>query len=78
MPKIKKTKNQVIVVGSTTAKTEKKTKKTARIKPNPVDYYACLTGMAQAGFPGKISACCRSCRNSTPVLNNQRQQELQQ
>jgi hypothetical protein len=89
-PKIK---NQVIVVPTSqpvkkqskiktrfTGQEMKGTKKTksASIKRNPIDYYACLTSMAQAGFPNKISACCRECKQNAPALNVKRQQELQQ
>src|SRR6185437_751315 len=75
MPRIKKTKNQVIVVPSAQAKPKimvkfarqavglKKTK-SKRIKTNPIDYYTCLTNMAQAGFPDKITVCCRSCKQN--------------
>ena len=79
MPKIIKTKNTKPKKTAIPAKVKStKTKKSTCLKCNPVDYYACLTSMAQAGFPNKITACCRECKTKAPALNVQRQQELQQ
>ena len=76
MPKIAQTKKKKLT--NLPTKTTKKKTKSTRPKSNPVDYYACLTQMAQAGFPNKITTCCRECKTKAPVLNVQRQQELQQ
>ena len=76
MPKIAKTKKKKLT--NLPTKTTKKKTKSTRLKRNPIDYYACLTSMAQAGFPNKITACCRECKTKAPALNTQRQQELQQ
>jgi hypothetical protein len=46
MKKIKKTKNQVIVV-PTGKKTASKTKSTKKTKHSPVEYYNCLLTQAQ-------------------------------
>jgi hypothetical protein len=59
-------------------KTAKKKTETKRVKKNPIDYYKCLTNMAQVGFPNKITGCCKSCKQNAPTLNIARQKELQQ
>ncbi|RIA81613.1 hypothetical protein C1645_744387 [Glomus cerebriforme] len=74
-PKVKKTTKKNNSKPKSPALSKVKTKK---VKRNSVDYYACLTGMAQAGFPDKITSCCRSCKQNAPALNVARRQELQQ
>jgi len=74
MPKIDKPKKNLPVA----IKATKKKTGTKRVKTNPIDYYQCLTNMAQAGFPDKITACCKNCKKSAPALNVARQKELQQ
>jgi len=77
--KIKKSKNQVIVV-PTTSKTKTHSKK---IKSSPVDYYNCLLTSAQqdwydpvTGQKKKITACCKNCKLNAPKLSEQRNQEI--
>jgi hypothetical protein len=49
---------------------------------SPVDYYNCLLTQAQndwrdsAGQKKKITSCCKDCKVNAPVLNRQRQQEI--
>jgi hypothetical protein len=77
MPKIDKNKrNLPVAIKATKKKTS--TKKSSRVKQNPIDYYKCLTNMAQAGFPDKITACCKNCKMNAPALNVARQKELQE
>ena len=75
MPKIEKTK----------IKSKKLTNlplKTKSTKPSPIDYYHCLLTKAQndwrdsSGNKKKITACCKDCKVNAPVLNKQRQQEI--
>ena|SRR5688572_3546477 len=59
-----------------------KTKRTAKTKSSPTDYYNCLLNYAQAGFYDsregkmKIHSCCKKCKQLAPTLNNQRDKEL--
>ena len=84
MPKIEKVKKKqgkslpkklLPVVAKTT------TKKT---KLSPVAYYNCLLTQAQndwfdptTGKKQKITACCKACKTKAPVLNQQRQAEVE-
>ena len=73
--KVKKTKSKKLLP---VVKTTKK-----KIKPSPVDYYNCLLLKAQndwldpiTGKKKKITACCKDCKTNAPVLNRQRELEL--
>ena len=81
MPKIEKVKTKKKKI-SLPAKA--KTIKTKKIKHSPVEYYNCLLTQAQndwfdpqTGKKKKITACCRDCKTKAPVLNQQRQTELE-
>ncbi len=74
--KVKKTKSKKLLPVVKT--TQKKT------KPSSVDYYNCLLLKAQndwldpiTGKKNQITACCKDCKTNAPVLNKQRQQEIQ-
>ena len=88
MKKIKKPKNQVIVVPTTQKSLTHKTKpkmgtKTPKNKLSAVAYYNCLLTQAQQGWydptTGKkkqVTACCKDCKLNAPTLNNQKNQEV--
>ena len=57
--------------------------KTKKTKSSPIDYYNCLLLKAHhdwtdptTGKKKKITACCKDCKTKAPILNQQRQQEL--
>ena len=87
---LKKNLNQKIMPNISKPKKIKKTKKLTNLpaklkspKSSPVDYYNCLLVKAQndwldpaTGKKKKIAACCKDCKVNAPVLNKQRQQEI--
>ena len=80
MPKIEKTKKKK----KTKLPIKVKTTKTKKIKHSPVGYYNCLLAQAQndwfdpsTGQKKKITDCCKSCKTNAPILNQQRQAELE-
>ena len=82
MPKITKTKKKKLTNLPVVAKTTKK-KTSAKTKLSAVDYYNCLLTQAQndwydpkLGKRKGIQACCKDCKANAPVLNKQREQEL--
>ncbi|WNE40161.1 MAG: hypothetical protein GBAus27B_000228 [Mycoplasmataceae bacterium] len=76
---MKQTKNQVIVVPSTS---KTRTKSSKKIKISPTVYYNCMLAQAQKGWldpvtgkKKKVTTCCKECKSNAPAINKQKQQE---
>ena len=78
MPNIENLKKQKVAT-----KVPKKKTKTKKSKLSPVAYYSCLLTKARndwfdptTGKKKKITTCCKDCKVKAPLLNSQRELEL--